>query len=79
MTKGERLIWELFLMVKELTPVTEASTTRFTEWAKIFHEMEHPVPPPVPEHEQPLNPVEEHDEVDDEPPHQAPGKHRRKR
>jgi len=40
MTKGERLIWELFEMVRELMPVTEANTKRFTEWSARFHEME---------------------------------------
>ncbi|HKD77905.1 MAG TPA: hypothetical protein VKB76_20530 [Ktedonobacterales bacterium] len=40
MTKGERLIWELFEMVRELMPVTEANTKRFTEWSAKFHEME---------------------------------------
>jgi len=40
MTKGERLIWELFEMVRELMPVTEANTKRFTEWSARFHQME---------------------------------------
>ena len=47
MTKGERLIWELFLMVKEVNAkvgVTAADTERQNEWAKVFHEMEHPEP-----------------------------------
>ena len=45
MTKGEKLIWELFLMVKEVNAkvgVTAADTERQNEWAKVFHEMEHP-------------------------------------
>ena len=45
MTKGEKLIWELFLMVKDIyakVGVTAADTERQTEWAKVFHEMEHP-------------------------------------
>ena len=41
MTKGERLIWELFEMVRELMPTTEANTRRFQEWSAKFHEMEH--------------------------------------
>jgi hypothetical protein len=44
MTKGEKLIWELFLMVKEINAkvgVTAADTERQNEWAKVFHEMEH--------------------------------------
>jgi len=40
MTKGERLIWELFEMVRELMPVTEANTRRFQDWSAKFHEME---------------------------------------
>jgi len=40
MTKGEKLIWELFEMVRELMPVTEANTRRFQEWSARFHEME---------------------------------------
>jgi hypothetical protein len=47
MTKGEKLIWELFLMVKEINAkvgVTAADTERQNEWAKVFHEMEHPEP-----------------------------------
>jgi len=39
-TKGERLIWELFGMVRELMPVTEGNTKRFQEWSAKFHEME---------------------------------------
>ena len=51
MTKGERLIWELFLMVKEVNAkvgVTTADTERQNEWAKVFHEMEHPEPAETP-------------------------------
>jgi hypothetical protein len=50
MTKGEKLIWELFLMVKEINAkvgVTAADTERQTEWAKVFHEMEHPEAEPT--------------------------------
>jgi len=47
MTKGERLIWQLFEMVRELMPVTEVNTRRFTEWAAQFHQMEHPEPETV--------------------------------
>ena len=45
MTKGEKLIWELFLMHRDLQAkvgVTAADTERQNEWAKVFHEMEHP-------------------------------------
>ena len=47
MTKGEKLIWELFLMLRDLQAkvgVTAADTERQNEWAKVFHEMEHPEP-----------------------------------
>ena len=47
MTKGEKLIWELFLMHRDLQAkvgVTAADTERQNEWAKVFHEMEHPEP-----------------------------------
>ena len=40
MTKGERLIWELFEMVRELMPATAANTERFQRWSAKFHEME---------------------------------------
>ena len=42
MTKGEKLIWELFLMVRDLQAkvgVTAEDTKRHTEWAAHFHEM----------------------------------------
>ena len=51
MTKGEKLIWELFLMVKDINAkvgVTAADTERQNEWAKVFHEMEHPEPAETP-------------------------------
>jgi len=40
MTKGEKLIWELFLFVRELMPATADNTRRLAEWAAHFHEME---------------------------------------
>jgi hypothetical protein len=40
MTKGERLIWELFEMVRELMPPTAANAERFQKWSEKFHEME---------------------------------------
>ena len=77
MTKGERLIWELFLMVRELMPATAENTRRHNEWAVMFHEMEHPVDPvqPVqyvePEH-LPQPSADDHDDDDggdDDVPH----------
>lgn len=41
MTTGEKLLWELFLMVRELMPVTADNTARQNEWARIFHELEY--------------------------------------
>ena len=48
MTKGGRLIWELFEMVRELMPPTAGNAERFQRWSERFHEMEgveSPVPP----------------------------------
>jgi hypothetical protein len=54
MTKGERLIWDLFMKVREVLPATAANATWATMWAAVFHEMEHPPPleakSPEPEH-----------------------------
>jgi hypothetical protein len=35
----DKLIWELFLMVKELMPVTAENARRFGDWAARFHEL----------------------------------------
>jgi hypothetical protein len=40
MSKGERLIWELFEMVRELMPATAANSERFQRWSEKFHELE---------------------------------------
>ena len=61
MTKGGRLIWELFEMVRELMPLTEANTKRFTEWSARFHEMEGAEPAPA---------AVEETEADDEDMHE---------
>jgi len=34
------LLWELFLMVREIEPATPAHTKRQQEWAAKFHELE---------------------------------------
>jgi hypothetical protein len=34
------LVWELFLMVRELMPASESATRRQQEWAARFHELE---------------------------------------
>jgi len=44
-TKGERLIWDLFVMVRDLMPPTAENTARQHEWARAFHELEHAEPP----------------------------------
>ena len=52
MTKGGKLIWELFLWLREVMPPTADNTRRQTEWAARFHEMEAApggaAPPPEP-------------------------------
>jgi hypothetical protein len=74
MNKGERLIWELFEMVKELLPVTEANTRRFTEWSARFHEME----VGGDDRHQAVD-VADHDEVAEDPhEHGVPTRRRRK-
>ena len=42
MTKGERLIWDLFMKVREVLPATADNSQWATEWAVMFHEMERP-------------------------------------
>ena len=75
MTKGERLIWELFEMVRELMPVTEANTKRFTEWSARFHEME-----VVADDAHQAVDVADHDEVGEDPhEHGVPTRSRKKR
>jgi hypothetical protein len=40
MTKQQRqLLWELFLMVRELQPPGEVTNRRLTEWAQRFQEL----------------------------------------
>jgi hypothetical protein len=34
------LLWDLFLMVRELMPPTEATTRRQQEWAARFHSLD---------------------------------------
>ena len=67
-----KLVWELFEMIKELLPVTEANTKRFTEWAGRFHALEQGIP------EAPST-VEAVDEPDEDPhEHGTPTRRRRK-
>ena len=51
MTKGERLIWDLFMKLREVLPATPDNSKWATEWAVMFHEMEHPVQSIEPEHQ----------------------------
>jgi outer membrane biosynthesis protein TonB len=67
-TKGERLIWELFEMVREVMPATAQNAERFNLWAAKFHEMEHPETPPVPAAEPLPEPEPEVDEPDEPEP-----------
>ena len=70
MTKGGRLIWELFEMVRELMPPTAGNAERFQRWSERFHEMEGVEAPAVEEEE----PVETHED-----PHEHGSPSRRKR
>ena len=49
LSKGEKLIWELFLFVRDLVPATEDNTRRLTEWARTFHGMHDPAAEAAPE------------------------------
>ena len=71
MTKGERLIWDLFMKVREVLPATPDNSKWATDWAVMFHEMEHPAPPAVePEHlPQPSADDDDDDGGDDDVPH----------
>jgi len=40
MTKGGKLIWELFAMLREVASPSAANSKRQSEWAKAFAEME---------------------------------------
>jgi hypothetical protein len=51
MTKGERLIWDLFMKLREVVPATPENTKWAGEWSALFHEMEHPAPAVEPEHQ----------------------------
>jgi hypothetical protein len=86
----DKLIWELFLMVRELMPVTAENARRFGDWAARFHEIavlpgeleavDHsPVPEREPEH---VAQPSADDDDDDDAPHvrAAPrrtGRHKR--
>ena len=62
MTKGEKLIWELFMKLREVIPATPDNTKWATEWAAMFHEMEHPVEP---EHQAQASADDDADATDD--------------
>jgi hypothetical protein len=70
------LVWELFLMVRELMPASEVATRRQQEWAARFHELE-----VVAERHEPVD-VADHDEGDgddDDLPHVRAAGKRKKR
>jgi hypothetical protein len=76
MTKGERLIWDLFMKFRELMlklDPTADNTEWATRWAAVFHEMEQPAPHPPPLETK--SPEPEHlaqpdaDDDDDDAPH----------
>jgi hypothetical protein len=83
MRAGEgRLIWQLFLMVREVLPPTVDNVARMNDWAQHFHELEaddvplpspQPAPPPAPRVEP------ENDDEDDEPRRKPKPKKRGKR
>ena len=64
MTKGGRLIWELFEMVRELMPPTAGNAERFQRWSERFLEMEGvegaPAAEPVVEEDEPAEDPHEH-------------------
>jgi hypothetical protein len=87
MTKGERLIWDLFMKVREVLPATADNSRWATDWAAVFHQMEHPEPEHLPgqgavepEHlPQPSADDDDDDSDDDDVPHvRAAPKRRRK-
>jgi hypothetical protein len=63
------LVWELFLMVRELMPASEAATRRQQEWAARFHELE-----VVAERVQVVD-TADHDDDDDNEPAADPHEH----
>jgi hypothetical protein len=84
MTKGERLIWELFMKLREVLPATPDLSKWATEWAAVFREMEHSAPEAKavePEH-LPQPSADDHDDDDggdDDVPHVRAAPKRKKR
>ena len=74
-----RLIWQLFLMVREVMPQTADNVARLNEWAQHFHSLEAddtpvpqprepaPPPPPPPPGVQENGDDEDHDEPQRKP------------
>ena len=65
MTKGERLIWDLFMKLREVLPASADNSKWATEWAAVFHEMEHP---DVVEAVDRVQAIDTADHDEDEPP-----------
>ena len=81
MTKGERLIWYLFMKLREVLPATPDNSKWATEWASVFHEMEHPAErTPEPEH-LPQPSADDHDDDggEDDVPHVRAAPRRKRR
>jgi hypothetical protein len=74
------LVWELFLMVRELMPASETNSRRQQEWAARFHELEvvaeRAEPVDTADHDEAVEDVEE---PDDDTPHVRAAPKRRKR
>jgi hypothetical protein len=76
-----KLLWQLFEMLREVLPVTEANTKRLAEWAAQFRALEAAKPADKPAEETeppPFDPDQEEELEELEQPH-ARGKAKRKR
>jgi hypothetical protein len=62
------LVWELFLMLREVMPATEANTKRQHEWAARFHELEMAPADIQQANVEPANAVEDDEPEPDEHP-----------
>ena len=60
------LLWQLFEMVKELMPASEANAKRFAEWAAAFHG-KFDAPTPIADRNMATDPQPELDDLMDEP------------
>ena len=65
------LLWELFLMVRELEPPTADHTRRQQEWAARFHELE-----VLADRHEPVDVADHDDDEPNEDPHEHGVPHR---